>query len=118
MGGVFFGRGQEAISAGSAVLAQPENVVCPSHRDLVAFLIRGMELNQFQRLRIVYIHERSRRRQVEFSPIAADIGHVGRALEPRPDASYGFGAALALVAQSCRKSRRRLCRYAASHGTS
>ncbi len=43
VGGVFFGRGQEAISAGSAILTQPEDVVCPSHRDLAAFLIRGME---------------------------------------------------------------------------
>ena len=43
VGGVFFGRGQEAISAGSAILTQPDDVVCPSHRDLAAFLIRGME---------------------------------------------------------------------------
>jgi len=43
VGGVFFGRGQEAISAGSAILSQPGDVVCPSHRDLAAFLIRGME---------------------------------------------------------------------------
>lgn len=43
VGGVFFGRGQEAISAGSAILTRPGDVVCPSHRDLAAFLIRGME---------------------------------------------------------------------------
>ncbi|MBZ5540032.1 MAG: thiamine pyrophosphate-dependent dehydrogenase E1 component subunit alpha [Acidobacteriia bacterium] len=43
VGGVFFGRGQEAISAGSAILTEPADVVCPSHRDLAAFLIRGME---------------------------------------------------------------------------
>jgi pyruvate dehydrogenase E1 component alpha subunit len=43
VGGVFFGRGQEAISAGSAILTQPDDVICPSHRDLAAFLIRGME---------------------------------------------------------------------------
>ena len=43
VGGVFFGRGQEAISAGSAILTTPEDVVCPCHRDLAAFLIRGME---------------------------------------------------------------------------
>ena len=43
LGGVFFGRGQEAISAGSAVLTEPDDYVCPSHRDLAAFLIRGME---------------------------------------------------------------------------
>jgi TPP-dependent pyruvate/acetoin dehydrogenase alpha subunit len=43
VGGAFFGRGQEAISAGSAILTGPDDVVCPSHRDLAAFLIRGME---------------------------------------------------------------------------
>jgi pyruvate dehydrogenase E1 component alpha subunit len=43
VGGAFFGRGQEAISAGSAILTEPHDVVCPSHRDLAAFLIRGME---------------------------------------------------------------------------
>ena len=42
VGGVFFGRGQEAISTGSAILTQPGDVVCPCHRDLAAFLIRGM----------------------------------------------------------------------------
>lgn len=43
VGGVFFGRGQEAISTGSAILTTADDVVCPSHRDLAAFLIRGME---------------------------------------------------------------------------
>lgn len=42
-GGVYVGRGQEAISAGSAILAEPHDAVCPSHRDLAAFLIRGMK---------------------------------------------------------------------------
>lgn len=43
VGGVFFGRGQEAISAGSAILTEAQDAVCPCHRDLAAFLIRGME---------------------------------------------------------------------------
>ena len=30
VGGVFIGRGQEAISAGSAIQTLPEDVVCPS----------------------------------------------------------------------------------------
>jgi TPP-dependent pyruvate/acetoin dehydrogenase alpha subunit len=42
VGGVFIGRGQEAISAGSAILTTPDDVVCPCHRDLAAFLIRGL----------------------------------------------------------------------------
>jgi len=43
VGGVFFGRGQEAISTGSSILTEAEDAVCPCHRDLAAFLIRGME---------------------------------------------------------------------------
>ncbi len=43
VGGVYLGRGQEAISAGSAILSEPHDVVCPSHRDLAGFLIRGLE---------------------------------------------------------------------------
>ncbi len=42
VGGVYVGRGQEAIGVGSSVLAEPEDVLCPSHRDLGAFLVRGM----------------------------------------------------------------------------
>src|SRR5581483_2257842 len=43
VGGVYVGRGQEAISVGSAILTKPGDVICPSHRDLGAFLIRGIE---------------------------------------------------------------------------
>ena len=42
VGGVYVGRGQEAIGVGSCILTRPEDVVCPSHRDMGAFLIRGM----------------------------------------------------------------------------
>src|SRR6266704_6449827 len=42
VGGVYVGRGQEAISVGSCTLTRPQDVVCPSHRDMAAFLIRGM----------------------------------------------------------------------------
>ncbi|HVN77973.1 MAG TPA: thiamine pyrophosphate-dependent dehydrogenase E1 component subunit alpha [Terriglobia bacterium] len=41
VGGVYVGRGQEAIAAGSAIQLQPEDCICPSHRDMAAFLIRG-----------------------------------------------------------------------------
>lgn len=41
-GPVFFGTGQEAIGVGSAILAGTEDVVFPSHRDLGAFLVKGM----------------------------------------------------------------------------
>jgi pyruvate dehydrogenase E1 component alpha subunit len=42
VGGVYVGRGQEAIGVGSCIQTRPEDVICPSHRDMGAFLIRGM----------------------------------------------------------------------------
>jgi pyruvate dehydrogenase E1 component alpha subunit len=41
VGGVYVGRGQEAIPVGTALLAEPEDVLLPSHRDMAAMLIRG-----------------------------------------------------------------------------
>ncbi len=42
VGGVYVGRGQEAIGIGSSVLAEPDDFLSPSHRDLGVFLVRGM----------------------------------------------------------------------------
>ena len=42
VGGVYVGRGQEAIPVGVGLTAEPEDVLCPSHRDLALFLIRGV----------------------------------------------------------------------------
>jgi pyruvate dehydrogenase E1 component alpha subunit len=42
VGGVYVGRGQEAIGVGSCIQTRPGDVICPSHRDMGAFLIRGM----------------------------------------------------------------------------
>jgi pyruvate dehydrogenase E1 component alpha subunit len=44
VGGVYVGRGQEAIAVGSCIDLAPADVVCPSHRDMGAYLIRGMSL--------------------------------------------------------------------------
>jgi len=44
LGGVYVGRGQEAIAVGSCIDLRPEDVVCPSHRDMGAYLIKGMDL--------------------------------------------------------------------------
>jgi len=43
LGGVYVGRGQEAISVGSSILCRAADAICPSHRDMAAFLIRGMK---------------------------------------------------------------------------
>ena len=44
VGGVYVGRGQEAIAVGSCIDLRLEDVACPSHRDMGAYLIRGMPL--------------------------------------------------------------------------
>src|SRR5215471_14670611 len=42
VGGVYVGRGQEAIPVGSALCAAVEDVLLPSHRDMAVFFIRGV----------------------------------------------------------------------------
>jgi TPP-dependent pyruvate/acetoin dehydrogenase alpha subunit len=42
LGGVYVGRGQEAIPVGSALRAEPDDVLFPSHRDMAIFFIRGI----------------------------------------------------------------------------
>ncbi len=43
-GGVYTGRGQEAIGVGSAIQLVEGDVVLPSHRDFSSFVIRGIAL--------------------------------------------------------------------------
>lgn len=42
LGGVYVGRGQEAISVGTSLLAEPDDVIFPSHRDMAIFFVRGV----------------------------------------------------------------------------
>ena len=42
LGGVYVGRGQEAIPVGAGLLAGPDDALFPSQRDLALFLIRGV----------------------------------------------------------------------------
>src|ERR1700744_4754133 len=42
VGGVYVGRGQEAIPVGTALLSGPSDVMLPSHRDMAVYLIRGV----------------------------------------------------------------------------
>ena len=46
VGGVYVGRGQEAIPVGTALLAGPDDVLFPSHRDLAVLFIRGIPLGR------------------------------------------------------------------------
>lgn len=41
-GGVFSGRGQEAIPVGTVTPLLPGDKICPIHRDIGAFLVKGM----------------------------------------------------------------------------
>lgn len=42
VGGVYVGRGQEAIAVGSTIQLEKDDCICPSHRDMGALLIRGI----------------------------------------------------------------------------
>jgi len=43
LGGVYLSTGQEAVSVGAASTLAPDDVIVPSHRDLGAHLVRGIE---------------------------------------------------------------------------
>ena len=45
-GGVWVGRGQEAIPVGAGLAAEPDDVLCPSHRDMALYFIRGVPPRQ------------------------------------------------------------------------
>lgn len=42
LGGVYVGRGQEAIGIGAGLVARPDDVLFPCHRDLGLYFIRGI----------------------------------------------------------------------------
>lgn len=44
LGGVYTGRGQEAISVGFTVALEPNDFIIPSHRDMGVYIARGMSL--------------------------------------------------------------------------
>lgn len=46
LGGVYVGRGQEAICVGAGLAAQPEDMLFPCHRDLALYFIRGVHPRQ------------------------------------------------------------------------
>ena len=46
LGGVYVGRGQEAICCGAGLAARPDDVLFPCHRDLGLFFIRGVHPRQ------------------------------------------------------------------------
>jgi TPP-dependent pyruvate/acetoin dehydrogenase alpha subunit len=45
-GGVYVGRGQEAIAVGAGLATEPDDVLFPSHRDLALYFMRGVHPRQ------------------------------------------------------------------------
>lgn len=46
VGGVYVGRGQEAIAVGTALHMKADDVIAPTHRDMGIFLIRGISVRR------------------------------------------------------------------------
>ncbi len=46
VGGVYVGRGQEAICVGAGLAAEPDDMLFPCHRDLALYFIRGVDPRQ------------------------------------------------------------------------
>ena len=46
VGGVYVGRGQEAIPVGSGLVAEPDDMLFPCHRDMAVYFIRGVPLGR------------------------------------------------------------------------
>jgi pyruvate dehydrogenase E1 component alpha subunit len=46
LGGVYVGRGQEAITVGACIDLDKDDAICVSHRDMAAFLMRGITPRQ------------------------------------------------------------------------
>ncbi len=46
LGGVYSGRGQEAISVGTTFWLRPDDIISPIHRDMGAFLLKGMPMER------------------------------------------------------------------------
>jgi len=46
VGGVYVGRGQEAVTVGAAIRLKDGDVVVPTHRDFSAFVMRGFSLRE------------------------------------------------------------------------
>lgn len=47
LGGCYVGTGEEGISVGSACALEPDDVIAPSHRDLGAHLVKGVEPKEY-----------------------------------------------------------------------
>ena len=81
VGGVYVGRGQEAICVGAGLAAEPDDVLFPCHRDMALYFIRGVHPRQvFAQYmgRVGGLTARPRRQHAHGRPEAEDRGHHQR----------------------------------------
>jgi len=99
MGGVYLSTGQEAVSVGSAAVLEDGDVIVPSHRDMGAHLLRGIQPREIfaQFLGRVGGPSRGRDGNVHFGDLArGDVAFVSPMADGIPVA---VGVALALQRQ-------------------
>jgi TPP-dependent pyruvate/acetoin dehydrogenase alpha subunit len=97
VGGVYSQLGHEAISVGTAYSLRPDDVLVPMHRDLGAYLVRGMEVRRIMAQMMgratgysagkdnaLHIGDMSRNVMTHISMLGASIPHAaGAALATR-----------------------------------
>jgi pyruvate dehydrogenase E1 component alpha subunit len=95
-GGVYLSTGQEAVSVGAAAALEPGDIILPSHRDLGAHLLRGIQPREVlaQYLGRVGGPSRGRDGNVHFGDIQrGDVAFISPMADSLPVAA---GVALAL----------------------
>jgi pyruvate dehydrogenase E1 component alpha subunit len=102
-GGVYLSTGQEAISVGSAYALEPGDIIVPSHRDMGAHLLRGIQPREVlaQYLGRVGGPSRGRDGNVHFGDVQrGDVAFISPMADGIPVAA---GVALALKRQGKRR---------------
>jgi pyruvate dehydrogenase E1 component alpha subunit len=102
-GGVYLSTGQEAISVGSAYALEPGDIIVPSHRDMGAHLLRGIQPREVlaQYLGRIGGPSRGRDGNVHFGDVQrGDVAFISPMADGIPVAA---GVALALKRQGKRR---------------
>ncbi|HSD50092.1 MAG TPA: thiamine pyrophosphate-dependent dehydrogenase E1 component subunit alpha [Candidatus Methylomirabilis sp.] len=102
-GGVYLSTGQEAVSVGAAFALEPGDVIVPSHRDMGAHLLQGIQLREVvaQYLGRIGGPSRGRDGNVHFGDVQrGDVAFISPMADGIPVAT---GVALALKRQGKRR---------------
>jgi TPP-dependent pyruvate/acetoin dehydrogenase alpha subunit len=102
LGGVYVGRGQEAIPVGTALLSGPDDVMLPSHRDMAVMFIRGVPVNRIfaQYMGRVDGLTRGRDGNMHMGDLKLGIVSIISALAATVPVSAGVGLALRYLGKS------------------